>query len=202
MTRACTHPLLDAITWHAIRNKDGSKDRYAIAGSIGGVDRYTVARIGTGEGERYECWRIGQGQPIALLPSADDARQACEIHHAAESDVHKLTRRDDLDTSRMAAERTTRSGKRQAGVRRAVETVRANPGATSAEIAQMAGMDRVEAARRLPDAREQGLIHNPVDALGKPVKRRCGVAGTPAITWLPGPKPLTESQEQCLLGAA
>src|SRR5699024_9172527 len=102
---------------------------------------------------RYECWSIGQNAPIAILDDSNMARQTCEIHHASEASVQKLTRRDDADTSRMAAERTTRSGRRQAGVLRVVETVRANPGATSAEVAQMAGMDRVEAARRLPDAR-------------------------------------------------
>lgn len=205
MTRTCSHPPLNAITWHAIRNRDGTRDQYAIAGSIDGVDSYTVARIGAGEGTRYECWRNGGRAPIAILPDAGMARETCEIHHAAEqSDVHKLARRDDPDTSHMAAERSTRSGKRQAGIRRIVAAVREHPGATSAELAKIVGMDRVEAGRRCPDAREQDLIHNPTDARGEPIKRRCSVAGTPAITWLPGPAPkaLTESQRECLAGAA
>lgn len=193
------------IHWHALRNEDGSKDRYAIAGSISSVDRYTVARVGISQRTKYECWRIGEHAPIAILDDAKTARQACELHHAASQvDVHKLSHRNDPDTSRMAAERSTRSGKRQAGVDRIVAAVREHPGATRAELAKITGMDPTEAGRRCPDAREHDLIHNPTDAHGEPIKRRCGVAGTPAITWLPGPRPkrMTDAQQDCLAGAA
>lgn len=187
------------IRWHAIRDENGNKDQYAIAGSMDGVDRYTIARVGTGDGTRYELW---EGRHMASSHGApDEARAHAET--LASADVRRLSRATDPDTSRMAAERTTRSGKRQAGIRRVVAAVCEHPGATSAEVAQMIGMDRVEAARRLPDARDQGLIHNAVDARDEPIKRRCAVGGTLAIIWLPGAaKTRTRSQKECLEGAA
>src|SRR5690625_1703687 len=115
------------IHWHAIRKPDGSKDQYAIAGSIDGVDRYTVARVGTGEGMRYELW---EGRHMASSHgTADEAPAHAET--LASADVRRLSRHTDPDTSRMAARRTVASGRRDDHISRIVAAVRANPGATS-----------------------------------------------------------------------
>ena len=183
------------IRWHAIRNKDGSKDQYAIAGSIDGVDRYTVARIGAGNGARYELW---EGRHMASSHgTADQARAHAET--LASADVRKLSRNTDPDTSRMAAQRTVASGRRDDHIGRIVAAVRANPGATSAELAQITGLERHEAARRTSDAAHDGLIRKRIGPDGKPMKRTCGVSGHAAVVWLPA---LTESQQTCLQGAA
>lgn len=183
------------IHWHTIRNKDGTRDQYAIAGAVDGVDLYTVAKVGTGEGTRYELW---EGRHMASSHgTADEARAHAEV--LASANVRHLARATDPDTSVMAARRTVASGRRDAHVSRIVAAVNANPGATSAELAQITGLERHEAARRTSDAAHDGLIRKRVGPDGKPMKRTCGVSGHAAVVWLPA---LTESQQTCLQGAA
>jgi uncharacterized OsmC-like protein len=56
------------------------------------------------------------------------------------------------------------------------EALLACPHMTSAEVAQKAGIDRHEAARRLPELRDDWLAANGP-------KKRCSVRNTMAITW-------------------
>ena len=50
-------------------------------------------------------------------------------------------------------------------------------GHTSQELAQLSGeYDRYQFARRLPELRGEGVLHNPH-------KRPCGVTGKEAMTW-------------------
>jgi len=60
--------------------------------------------------------------------------------------------------------------------------VRMYPGQTAAEIANLAGLNRYAASRRLPELRDAGFIHN-----GLP--RECSVVGSRTLTWLPGSRP-------------
>lgn len=111
---------------------------------------------------------------------------------AARTRVVRLARRADPATSHAAAEMVTAIGSRQDHIGRIVRAVRAHPGRTSAELAPLAELDRVEAARRTADAANQGLIE-------RGSARVCRVKGTKAITWWPVP---TAAQRECLQGAA
>jgi hypothetical protein len=108
------------------------------------------------------------------------------------SSVAHLFRRTDPATSREAAERVTAIGSRADHIGRIVRAVRARPGRTSAELAQLTGLERHEAARRTADAEHQGSIHK-----GPP--RVCSVGGRSAVTWWPTPN---DAQRECLRGAA
>lgn len=108
-------------------------------------------------------------------------------------------RATDPETSHAAAEDITASGVRQEQQARALAAVRAFPGMTSHELAAAARIDRYELARRLPEVRAAGLIHNtpdharpadPVTGRLWPAKRTCAESGRPAMTWEPGPEPL------------
>jgi len=60
-------------------------------------------------------------------------------------------RRDDPESSHLAAEHVTATGLRRSQQQRTLEAVRANPGKTSAELAAITGLDRFMLARRLPE---------------------------------------------------
>jgi hypothetical protein len=101
-------------------------------------------------------------------------------------------RSTDPDTSRQAAEMVTAIGARADHVGRIIRAVRVHPGRTSAELAQLTGLERHEAARRTADAEHQGSIH-------KGAPRVCSVGGRSAVTWWPTPN---DAQRECLRGAA
>lgn len=93
-----------------------------------------------------------------------------------------------------AAEQVTTSGVRFDQQRRALAAVRAFPGRTSHELAEAAGIDRYELARRLPEVRTAGLVFNPIDeslpadpltGASNPLLKRCSVTGRRALVWLP-----------------
>lgn len=70
-----------------------------------------------------------------------------------------LHRRTDPETSRIAAERFTRSGDRDSMKARILNFMRENPSnRTSAEIARDGGFDRVGVARRMSDMERDHLV--------------------------------------------
>ena len=83
-------------------------------------------------------------------------------------------RRHDPETSHEAA----RNAEPLAKTHRAIllTAVRKFPGLTSAELASKCGLDRYQAARRLPELRKAGLVVNGP-------KRRCAILGTKQIIW-------------------
>ncbi len=90
--------------------------------------------------------------------------------------IKRLARRSDPDTSHAAAQRVTRSGSRADHLTRVVEAVRSHPGKTSAELAQITGLERHEAARRTSDGEREGFLR-------KGPSRKCSVSGRAAVCW-------------------
>lgn len=89
-------------------------------------------------------------------------------------------RRTDPESSHLAAERITRSGRRASQQDHAHAAVESFPGLTSAELAQETGIDRYELARRLPECAFAGRIR-------RGSIRLCDVSARPACTWWPAP---------------
>jgi len=87
------------------------------------------------------------------------------------------TKRNPAATSRLAFQDVTISGVRGRHKRELVAWLRSQSVMmTSAEIAREFGIERHAAARRLPDAENDGTVkHGPV--------RVCTVTGRPSITW-------------------
>lgn len=85
-------------------------------------------------------------------------------------------RSTDPESSHMAADDITRSGKRAHQQHQAVAAVRAKPGMTSFELALATGLDRFMLARRLPDCVTAGSV-----VKGTP--KKCTVTGKMALTW-------------------
>lgn len=81
-------------------------------------------------------------------------------------------------TSMEAAERHEGTGKAAAHREQVLEGVRRLPGLTSRELAAEIGMDRHEAARRLPELESLFWVI-------KGEARKCRVGGTNAVTWWP-----------------
>ena len=88
-------------------------------------------------------------------------------------------------TSDIAAERVEASGVAGSHRRACLAAVLAHPGSTSAEIADFAGIERHQAARRLPELWKASL-------LSKGARRKCSVNGTLQVTW--GPRLKEESK--------
>lgn len=125
-------------------------------------------------------------------PLTDDELDHMRIEYQRWRDSRRMSHRHDPDTSRQAARRAVASGSVDDHVRRVVAAVRTRPGMTSAELAQHAGLERHEAARRLPDAEKRGLVR-------KGPARKCSLSGRAAVTWHVA---LTQSQQRCLRGGA
>lgn len=84
----------------------------------------------------------------------------------------------DAESSHAAAERTTRSGRRDAHARIVLALVTANPGSTSVELHRLAAgrLERHEVSRRLADLERLGrVVRGP--------SRLCSVKGTLMLTW-------------------
>lgn len=92
-----------------------------------------------------------------------------------------IARAVDPSTSHAAANLLTAGGARSSQKVRVMSALRVHPGVTSAELAQLAGLDRYVVARRLPDLREDGFV-----AVAQ--ARRCTVTGMLALTWVPVPR--------------
>lgn len=102
-------------------------------------------------------------------------------------------RATDPATSFKAAEKVTKSGVAQTNRAKCLEAVKKNPGSTSGEVAKAAGLERHEAARRLPELRDKlGMVKNAG-------QRRCSVTGNQSLQWwavmLPFVDPLERSAE-------
>lgn len=100
--------------------------------------------------------------------------------------VAHLYRRTDPDTSKQAVEHVTSIGSRADHLKRIVAAVQARPGRTSAELAEDAGLERHEAARRTADAANAGLII-------RGPNKTCSVGGRAAVTWWPRRATLPEA---------
>lgn len=87
-------------------------------------------------------------------------------------------RNTDPETSHLAAEENTRSGRRAVQQHAVLAAVMAQPGLTSRELAQAAGMDRYVVARRLPELEAAKIVR-------KGGARECRVSKRRAVTWWP-----------------
>lgn len=68
-------------------------------------------------------------------------------------------RRTDPASSHAAADEHEKSGKAATRRARLENAVYANPGKTSKELAEITGLERHEASRRLPEIERMGAIH-------------------------------------------
>lgn len=93
-------------------------------------------------------------------------------------DFDAPSRTTDPDTSRMAAKRIAESGALAHQRETCLQAVRAEPGLTAAEIAQVVGCERHVPSRRLPELRRAGLVASPRDRA-----RVCRVTGNVSLTW-------------------
>jgi len=89
-----------------------------------------------------------------------------------------LSHRDDPLSSYQAGDRVLRSGKVKGQMKFCLLAVRRWPGRTSAELAQLAGMDRYSVARRLPALEHRGFVK-------KGGERLCTVCKSKCVTWTP-----------------
>jgi len=86
--------------------------------------------------------------------------------------------RNDPQSSHIAEQSMNKSGKRQLQQKQVQRCVQMYPGRTSAELAQLSGLDRAMIARRLPELSPRHIKR------GEELVR-CGVNGTQAIAWWP-----------------
>lgn len=89
-----------------------------------------------------------------------------------------VARATDVSSSHEAAEYITSTGARQRHIEAVICAVREHPGLTSAELAPLCKLDRVETARRTSDAETAGAIR-------KGEMRRQPHNNRPAVTWWP-----------------
>ena len=89
-------------------------------------------------------------------------------------------------TSHYAAVRAKRFLGAQAS--RVLEALKKFPGSTSAELAQLAGLDRYMVARRLPDLEK-------CDYVSKGSIRECKATGSKAVTWFEWKEVMTHTIE-------
>ena len=90
------------------------------------------------------------------------------------------SRRSDPQTSDMAGQKLKRSGHWRGQKRNVFEVLRKHPGSTSAELAEIMGVDRYMTARRLPDLERAGMVKR-----GR--IRACTMTKSCCITWWPNP---------------
>lgn len=88
-----------------------------------------------------------------------------------------IARNADPISSHLAAREITESGVRGNQAQVAFSAVQRHPGLTSFELSNHCWLDRYQAARRLPELQESGLVE-------KAMIRRCTVSGRPAVTWV------------------
>lgn len=99
-------------------------------------------------------------------------------------DARKLARRDDLGTSKAAAERAASRGVKSEHDRRILRALEAlgSAGGTKNEIAERAGLDDVAVARRMSTLRDRGAVV----ATGQ---TRATPSGAAATVWTLNPDP-------------
>jgi hypothetical protein len=87
-------------------------------------------------------------------------------------------RATDPESSHLAAEQITRSGRRGQQLALTIASVRSFPGYTSQELAEKTGHDRYMLARRLPEAVIAGAVKKGIIA-------ECSVTRRKALLWWP-----------------
>ena len=87
-----------------------------------------------------------------------------------------LAHKGDPLTSFTAGERFERSGRLRGQMLLVLLALRKWPGKTSAELAQLAGLDRHAVARRLPNLADRGFSE-------RGPERMCRVCQCPCVTW-------------------
>lgn len=87
-------------------------------------------------------------------------------------------RATDPETSHIAADVHTASGKRAEQQARTVAAVRAFPGCTMQELAEKTGIDRYVLGRRISECETAGLVK-------RALKHACRVTGRAAEPWWP-----------------
>lgn len=92
--------------------------------------------------------------------------------------MHQNYRTTDPVTSRLAGDRIIQSGKAEGLMRQLIKYVTSHPGHTAGEIADVFGIERSEANKRLADARRLKELVNGTD-------RICMVKGSMMMTWYP-----------------
>lgn len=91
-------------------------------------------------------------------------------------------RSTDASSSHQAAAELEASGRGRLQAERVLSALRKYPNSTSRELADFAGLDRYEVARRLPELHAAHLIARyDVTALTAP----CAVSGKRAVRWCP-----------------
>ena len=93
-----------------------------------------------------------------------------------------MSRSSDPVTSDIAEANHIKSGKRKRNCDLILEAIKSHPDCTSAELGELTGLDRVEAARRCSDLRNWGLIKNPKYEYAVS-KRKCRVTNSLCIVW-------------------
>lgn len=89
-----------------------------------------------------------------------------------------IARKSDPVSSHLAAAEITASGTRAHQQAQTIAAVRAYPGRTSQELAELTQIDRYTLARRLPECVTAGAVR-------KGEQRACSVTGRLALTWWP-----------------
>ena len=92
--------------------------------------------------------------------------------------MRPLARNTDPMTSHQAAEDAAKSGRVVSHIDRIVSAIKEHPGKTSAELAQITGLERHEAARRTSDAHALAMVV-------KGRARKCSLSNRNAMTWWP-----------------
>lgn len=88
----------------------------------------------------------------------------------------RMSRQEDPESSHEAADAMVRTGKVAAQRVDVLAALRLHGPATSAELAQLSGLERPQVARRLPELSTMGLV------LRGP-QRHCTAHGSTAIEW-------------------
>ena len=97
---------------------------------------------------------------------------------------HAQARKNDPETSKLAAEEIESSGKAESHRQMVLDAITLHElkyphgvGPTFGELAEVIGLDRVEVMRRLNDLAKDGKVI-------KAAARKCAIAGTSCSTWL------------------
>ncbi len=93
-------------------------------------------------------------------------------------DPERMARSYDPGTSHEAAAQHVRSGMAATQAAKVLAAVKSHPGCTSAELAQLSGLERHAAARRLSDLRRNGLVI-------RGSRKACSATGARGVSWRP-----------------
>ena len=119
-------------------------------------------------GDQFHLFVKPSRQASAVLdqPDRDFERQYVQPH----------SHRGDPLSSYRSGDRLLKSGRIRGQMKAVLEALRCHQGSTSAELAQLADMDRYTVARRLPALAAKGLVERGPERLCKVCKSVC-------VTW-------------------